>query len=66
MQNSNPKLANLIETLTLLVTQGRVYDRALPPENFHARAAVAAMSALAEQALTEAQDLAAEVDPVQP
>jgi DNA-binding CsgD family transcriptional regulator len=65
MQNSNPKLAGLIETLSLLVTQGRAYDRALPPDNFHARAAVAAMSALAEQALNEAQDLAAEVDPVQ-
>ena len=70
MQNTHPKLAGLIETLSLLVTQGRIYDRALPPDNFHARAAVAAMSALAEQALNEAQDLAqnidVEVDPTQP
>ena len=66
MQNTHPKLTGIIETLSLLVTQGRIYDRALPPDNFHARAAVAAMNALAEQALNEAQDLATEVDPVQP
>jgi DNA-binding CsgD family transcriptional regulator len=66
MQNTHPKLAGLIETLSLLVTQGRAYDRALPPDNFHARAAVAAMSALAEQALTEAQDLVGEGEPAQP
>jgi DNA-binding NarL/FixJ family response regulator len=60
MENSNPKFTALIETLSLLVAQGRAYDRALPPENFHARAAVAVMSALAEQALIEAQDLATE------
>ena len=64
MENSNPKLAGLIETLSLLVQQGRVYDRALPPENFHARAAVAVMSALAEQALNEAQDLVVEGEPI--
>jgi len=66
MQNFHPKLAGLIETLSLLVTQGRAYDRALPPDNFHARAAVAAMSALAEQALNETKDLAGEVESVQP
>jgi DNA-binding NarL/FixJ family response regulator len=60
MSTLHPKLAGLIETLSLLVAQGRAYDRALPPENFHARAAVAAMSSLAEQALNEAYDLAEE------
>jgi DNA-binding NarL/FixJ family response regulator len=65
MENSNPTLAGLIETLSLLVQQGRVYDRALPPENFHARAAVAVMSTLAEQALNEAQDLVIEGEPIQ-
>jgi DNA-binding CsgD family transcriptional regulator len=65
MGQKNQKLAGLIETLTLLITQGRAYDRALPPDNFHARAAVALMSALAEQALTEAQDLAIEDEPGQ-
>jgi DNA-binding NarL/FixJ family response regulator len=64
MKTLHPKLAGLVETLSLLVTQGRAYDRALPPENFHARAAVAAMSALAEQALNEARDMAEEEQPV--
>jgi DNA-binding CsgD family transcriptional regulator len=64
MENTNPKLAGLIETLSLLIHQGRAYDRALPPENFHARAAVAVMSALAEQALNEAQDLVVEGEPI--
>ena len=58
MKNIHPKLAGLIETLSMLVMQGHAYDRALPPDNFHARAAVAVMGALAEQALNEARDLA--------
>jgi len=64
MKNPHPKLAGLIETLSLLVMQGRAYDRALPSGNFHARAAVATMGALAEQALHEARDLAAQEEPV--
>lgn len=51
-------LAGLIDTLLLLTAQARAYDRALPSDNYHARAAVAAMEKLAQQAFNEAQDLA--------
>lgn len=56
-QNSLP-LDGLIDTLELLVTQARAYQRALPPDNYPARAAVAALGELAQQALNEARNLA--------
>lgn len=51
-------LASLLEVLELLAAQARAYERALPPDNYPARAAVAALGELARQALDEAQDLA--------
>lgn len=59
-------LAGLIDTLDLLVAQARAYERALPPENYPARAAVATLSELARQALTEANDLRAALEPPAP
>lgn len=52
-------LDELIKTLELLAAQAQAYERALPADNFPARAAVASLGELARQALTEAQDLAA-------
>ena len=49
----------LIDTLDLLMDQARAYERALPPNNYPARAAVTALAELGRQALTEARDLAA-------
>ena len=46
-----------METLELLVAQARAYERALPVDNYPARAAVAALGELARQALNDAQDL---------
>jgi DNA-binding NarL/FixJ family response regulator len=54
---SNLPLQELIETLELLAAQAKAYERALPPNNFPARAAVAALGELARQALNEAKDL---------
>jgi DNA-binding NarL/FixJ family response regulator len=56
-------LEGLIDTLDLLVAQVRAYERALPPDNYPARAAVATLGELARQALTEARDLAAALEP---
>lgn len=50
-------LSGLLDTLDLLVVQARAYERALPPENYPARAAVAALGELARQALNDAHDL---------
>jgi DNA-binding NarL/FixJ family response regulator len=50
-------LSGLIDTLELLIAQARAYERALPPDNYPARAAVAALGELARQALNDAQDL---------
>lgn len=51
--------AGLLETLDLLVAQARAYERALPADNYPARAAVATLGELARQARVEAQDLVA-------
>ncbi len=59
-------LDGLIDALELLVAQARAYERALPPDNYPARAAVAALGELARQALNEAQDLAAVLQPPEP
>jgi len=50
-------LAGLLDTLELLVAQARAYERALPPDNYPARAAVATLGELARQALNDAEDL---------
>jgi DNA-binding NarL/FixJ family response regulator len=55
---SNLPLEELIKTLQLLAEQAQAYERALPADNFPARAAVASLGELARQALNEAQDLA--------
>lgn len=60
---SNLPLEELIATLELLAAQAQAYERALPADNFPARAAVAALGELARQALNEAQDLAAVQQP---
>lgn len=51
-------LDGLVDTLELLVAQVRAYERALPPDNYPARAAVSTLGELARQALNEANDLA--------
>ena len=55
-QQDHP-LDGLIDTLELLVAQVRAYERALPPDNYPARAAVASLGELARQALNEVLDL---------
>ena len=61
-----PLLAGLLDTLDLLTSQARAYERALPPGNYPARAAVATLGELARQALAEAHDLVAALEPVPP
>jgi DNA-binding NarL/FixJ family response regulator len=61
-----PPLASLIEALELLAAQARAYERALPADNYPARAAVTAMGELARQALNEARELAAALEPPVP
>jgi len=56
----------LLETLELLVAQVRAYERALPANNYPARAAVAALGELARQALNEARDLETAAAPSPP
>jgi DNA-binding NarL/FixJ family response regulator len=60
---SPPLLAALLETLDLLVAQAQAYERALPADNYPARAAVATLGELARQAHNEAADLAAALSP---
>jgi serine/threonine protein kinase len=62
----SPLLTGLIDTLDLLNAQARAYERALPPNNYPARAAVAALSELARQAFAEARDLATSLAPPPP
>ncbi|HOU15227.1 MAG TPA: response regulator transcription factor [Anaerolineae bacterium] len=59
-------IVELLETLELLVAQARAYERALPPDSYPARAAVATLGELARQALNEARDLATFVTPPAP
>ena len=57
-EKKNPSpLAGLLDSLELLVAQTQAYERALPPDNYPARAAVATLGELARQALNDAQDL---------
>ena len=55
-------LEGLIETLELLIAQARAYERALPVNNYPARAAVATLGELAQQALNETQNLSPLLD----
>ncbi len=57
MAPENP-LAGLLEALDLLMAQARAYERALPANEYHARAAVASLSRLAQRAHSEALSLA--------
>jgi len=58
MPDTNEPLANLQNALKLLVEQAQAYERALPHNNYAARAAVAALLRLAKQAQNEAVSLA--------
>jgi DNA-binding NarL/FixJ family response regulator len=58
MPNSNEPLSSLQNVLRLLVEQAQAYERALPRNNFAARAAVTALLKLAKQAQSEAVSLA--------
>ena len=55
---SHIPLEGLLETLELLIAQARAYECALPADNYPARAAVATLGELAQQALNEAENLA--------
>lgn len=50
-------LSNLLEILELLVAQCQAYERALPFDNYPARAAVTTLGELARQAANEAREL---------
>jgi len=58
MPNANEPLASLQKVLAYMVEQAQAYERALPANNYAARAVVAAMSKLARQAQSEAVSLA--------
>ena len=60
---SAPPFTSLIGALELLIEQAHAYERALPPNNYPARAAVAALSRLGQQALNEARDVADALKP---
>jgi DNA-binding NarL/FixJ family response regulator len=57
MASENP-ITSLLEALDLLLAQARAYERALPAADYRARAAVAALSRLAQRARSEALSLA--------
>ena len=63
MSDSNEPLASLQNALSLLVEQAQAYERALPANNYAARAAVAALMRLAKQAQNEALSLAETFQP---
>ncbi|MBP7998685.1 MAG: response regulator transcription factor [Chloroflexi bacterium] len=63
MMPHNVSFTGLIETLDLLLAQVRAYERALPANNYPARAAVATLGELARQARNEAHDLADTLTP---
>ena len=57
MSNSIEPLSGLQKALNHLVEQALAYERALPPDNYAARAAVAVLARLAIQARNEAVSL---------
>lgn len=56
-------MAGLQNALALLVEQAQAYERALPPNNYAARAVVTALMRLAQQAQNEALSLADGLQP---
>jgi DNA-binding NarL/FixJ family response regulator len=62
-KKSEEPLASLQDALALLVEQAQAYERALPANNYAARAAVAALTRLARQAQSEALSLAESFQP---
>ena len=58
MVDSNEPLTELQNSLDELVKRAKAYERALPANNYAARAAVAALTRLAKQAQSEAVSLA--------
>ncbi|MEP7133822.1 MAG: response regulator transcription factor [Chloroflexota bacterium] len=58
MSNPNEPLTSLQKALARLVEQALAYERALPANNYAARAAVAVLTRLALQAQSEALSLA--------
>ena len=58
MPNANEPLTGLQRVLDDLVEQAQAYERALPPDNYAARAAVAVLARLAIQARNEAVSVA--------
>jgi DNA-binding NarL/FixJ family response regulator len=63
MSDSNDPLTGLQNVLSLLVEQAQAYERALPANNYAARAVVASLMRLAKQAQNEALSL---TDTLQP
>lgn len=61
-----PPLAGLLDALDRLVEQAQAYERALPSNNYPARAAVFALGELAQQALNEARSLETVIKPPRP
>jgi len=59
-------LDGLIETLELLIAQSRAYERALPIDNYPARAVAATLGELAQQALNETHNLMALLEGPEP
>jgi len=57
MPNSNEPLVSLQNALSHLVEQALAYERALPVNNYEARAALAVLARLALQARNEAESL---------
>ena len=58
MPHSSEPLASLQNVLALLVEQAQAYERALPANNYAARAVTTALLRLAQQAQNEAVSLA--------
>lgn len=58
MAHSSEPLTGLQNALALLVEQAQAYERALPANNYAARAAVMSLLRLAQQAQSEAVSLA--------
>ena len=62
-KKSDEPLASLQNVLALLVEQAQAYERALPTNNYAARAAVATLTRLARQAQSEVLSLAESFQP---
>lgn len=63
MPDSNEPFASLQHALAHLVEQAQAYERALPANNYAARAAVAALMRLAQRAQSEALSLGESFQP---